>query len=89
VCLHRSATKDVFDGTARWKVTHMGGAPTMLSMIVSAPAADQKPLPGTVRVITGGSPPPPHVLVEMEWLGFVLYNVYGLTETCGVATVCT
>jgi acyl-CoA synthetase (AMP-forming)/AMP-acid ligase II len=68
VCLRRFAAKDVFDGTVRWKVTHMGGAPTVLSMIVSTPAADQKPLPGTVRVIRGGSPPPPHVLVKMERL---------------------
>jgi acyl-CoA synthetase (AMP-forming)/AMP-acid ligase II len=88
VCLRRFAAKDIFDGIARWKVTHMGGAPTVLSMIVNTPAADRKPLPGTVRVITGGAPPLPHVLVEMERLGFVLYHVYGLTETCGVATVC-
>ncbi|RCV46674.1 hypothetical protein SETIT_9G550500v2 [Setaria italica] len=65
---------------ARHRVTHMGGAPTVLNMIVTAPAADRKPLPATVRVVTGGAPPVPQVLLEMEALGFVMYHVYGLTE---------
>nr|TKV98350.1 LOW QUALITY PROTEIN: hypothetical protein SEVIR_9G555100v2 [Setaria viridis] len=76
----------IFDSIARHRVTHMGGAPTVLNMIVTAPAADRKPLPATVRVVTGGVPPVPQVLLEMEALGFVMYHVYGLTETCGAAT---
>lgn len=39
--------------------------------------------------MTGGAPPPPRVFNEMEDLGFVVYHVYGLTETCGAATVRT
>ncbi|CAD6201842.1 unnamed protein product [Miscanthus lutarioriparius] len=39
--------------------------------------------------MTGGAPPPPRVLFAVEELGFVVYHIYGLTETYGPATVCT
>ncbi|XP_037437076.1 probable acyl-activating enzyme 1, peroxisomal [Triticum dicoccoides] len=88
VCLRHFTAALIFDSIARHGVTHMGGAPTVLNMIVNAPAADRRPLPGTVRVMTGGAPPPPRVLAEMEELGFAVYHIYGLTETYGPATVC-
>ncbi|XP_006649346.2 probable acyl-activating enzyme 1, peroxisomal [Oryza brachyantha] len=89
VCLRHFTAKVIFDNIARHGVTHLGGAPTVLSMIANAPAADRKALPGPVRVMTGGAPPPPRVLFAMEGLGFVVYHIYGLTETYGPATVCT
>uniref|UniRef100_A0ACD5WTS7 Uncharacterized protein n=1 Tax=Avena sativa TaxID=4498 RepID=A0ACD5WTS7_AVESA len=89
VCLRHFNAKLIFDCIARHGVTHMGGAPTVLNMIVNAKATDRKPLPGTVRVMTGGAPPPPRVLFAMEELGFNVYHIYGLTETYGPATVCT
>nr|BAJ91230.1 predicted protein [Hordeum vulgare subsp. vulgare] len=89
VCLRHFTAGVIFDSIARNGVTHMGGAPTVLNMIVNAPAADRRLLPGTVRVMTGGAPPPPRVLAGMEELGFVVYHIYGLTETHGPATVCT
>uniref|UniRef100_A0ACD5YVF5 Uncharacterized protein n=1 Tax=Avena sativa TaxID=4498 RepID=A0ACD5YVF5_AVESA len=89
VCLRHFTAKVIFDSIARHGVTHMGGAPTVLNMVVNAPAEDRRPLPGTVRVMTGGAPPLQHVLFGMEDLGFTLYHIYGLTETYGAATVCT
>ncbi|TKV98351.1 hypothetical protein SEVIR_9G555000v4 [Setaria viridis] len=89
VCLRHFTAKVIFDSIARHGVTHMGGAPTVLNMIANLPAADRKPLPGPVRVMTGGAPPPPRVLFAVEELGFVVYHIYGLTETYGPATVCT
>ncbi|TVU48478.1 hypothetical protein EJB05_08116, partial [Eragrostis curvula] len=89
VCLRHFTAKVIFDCIARHRVTHMGGAPTVLNMIANAPASDRKPLPGPVRVMTGGAPPPPRVLLGVEEMGFVVYHIYGLTETYGAATVCT
>ncbi|CAL4928893.1 unnamed protein product [Urochloa decumbens] len=89
VCLRHFTAKVIFDSIARHGVTHMGGAPTVLNMIANAPPADRRPLPGPVRVMTGGAPPPPRVLFAVEELGFVVYHIYGLTETYGPATVCT
>uniref|UniRef100_R7W1B7 4-coumarate--CoA ligase n=1 Tax=Aegilops tauschii TaxID=37682 RepID=R7W1B7_AEGTA len=49
VCLRHFTAAVIFDSIARHGVTHMGGAPTVLNMILNAPTADRKPLPGTER----------------------------------------
>ncbi|GMY28107.1 probable acyl-activating enzyme 1, peroxisomal [Fagus crenata] len=71
------------------KVTHLSGAPTVLNMIINATASERKTLPGKVAIMTGGSPPPPNVLIKMEELGFNVSHSYGLTETYAAGTVCT
>ncbi|CAH9094817.1 unnamed protein product [Cuscuta epithymum] len=88
VCLRRFGPKDIFDNIALHKVTHMGAAPTVLNMIVNSSPADRKPLPHAVKVMTGGSPPPPQLLSKMEEMGFGLIHIYGLTETYGPSTFC-
>lgn len=89
VCLRGVTAKGIFDSIFQHQVTHMGGAPTVLNMIIHAPASEQMPLPGKVSVMTGGAPPPPQVLFKMEELGFNVTHSYGLTETYGPGTVCT
>ncbi|CAN6296642.1 unnamed protein product [Urochloa humidicola] len=86
VCLRHFTARVIFDSIARQGITHMGGAPTVLNMIANAPPADRTPLPGPVRVMTGGAPAPPRVLLAVEELGFVVYHLYGLTESYGPAT---
>nr|CAB3467923.1 unnamed protein product [Digitaria exilis] len=91
VCLRKVTAAAIFDSVARHGVTHMGGAPTVLSMIADAAAEDRRPLPGgrpPVTVKAGGAPPPPRVLLRMEALGFHVIHGYGMTETYGPATVC-
>nr|AHL44982.1 4-coumarate:coenzyme A ligase 4 [Fraxinus mandshurica] len=89
VCLRSVTAKGIFDSIFQHQVTHMGGAPTVLNMIIHAPASEQMPLPGKVSVMTGAAPPPPQVLFKMEELGFNVTHAYGLTETYGPGTVCT
>lgn len=67
----------------------MGGAPTVLNMIINCPEADRKPLPHKVDIMTGGAPPPPLILSKMEELGFRVSHLYGLTETFGPGTSCS
>ncbi|XP_011074098.1 probable acyl-activating enzyme 1, peroxisomal [Sesamum indicum] len=88
VCLRNVTAKGIFNSIARHRVTHMGGAPTVLNMIINALADERRPLPGIVSVMTGASPPPPQVLLKMEELGFNITHAYGLTETYGPGTVC-
>ncbi|CAB4318294.1 unnamed protein product [Prunus armeniaca] len=71
------------DNIVQYNVTHMGGAPTVLNMIVNSPVSDWRPLPRKVEIMTGGSPPPPQILFKMEELGFGVNHLYGLTETYG------
>lgn len=89
ICLRSVSPKGIFDSIALHKVTHMGGAPTVLNMIVNSPVSDRRPLPCKVDVMTGGAPPPPQILFKMEELGFGVSHLYGLTETYGPGTSCT
>ncbi|KAH6834973.1 acyl activating enzyme 1 [Perilla frutescens var. hirtella] len=88
VCLRNVTAKGIFDSIANHHVTHMGGAPTVLNMIINATASEKRPLPGKVTVMTGAAPPPAQVLFEMEEQGFSIAHSYGLTETYGPGTVC-
>ncbi|KAF8406697.1 hypothetical protein HHK36_008788 [Tetracentron sinense] len=89
ICLRNVSPRRIFDSIAIYKVTHMGGAPTVLNMIVNSPVSDRRPLLYKVEVMTGGAAPPPQILYKMEELGFGVSHLYGLTETYGPGTVCT
>jgi fatty-acyl-CoA synthase len=69
-------------------VTHFGGAPIVLNMIVNATDEDRQPFSHTVEVFTAGAPPAPATLAAIEELGFNVTQVYGLTETYGHITEC-
>lgn len=86
ICLRRVSPKEIFDSITLNQVTHMGGAPTVLNMIINS--SDKKPLPHKVEIMTGGSPPPPSILSQIEELGFRVSHLYGLTETYGPGTSC-
>ncbi|CAL9223351.1 unnamed protein product [Arabidopsis halleri] len=88
ICLRKVSPKLIFKNIAMHKVTHMGGAPTVLNMIVNSPVTEHKPLPHRVEIMTGGSPPLPQILAKMEELGFNVSHLYGLTETYGPGTHC-
>ncbi|CAN0919018.1 Isovalerate--CoA ligase AAE2 [Linum grandiflorum] len=88
ICIRKVTPKGIFDSIATHNVTHLGGAPTVLSMIVNSPETDRIPLPHKVSVTTGGSPPPRGVISKMEELGFGVNHLYGLTEVYGPATYC-
>ncbi|OIT06511.1 putative acyl-activating enzyme 2 [Nicotiana attenuata] len=88
VCLRHVSAKEILENISLYKVTYMGGAPTVLNMIVNSSPRDQKPLPHKVKIMTGGSPPPPQILSRMEELGFGVNHLYGLTETYGPGTYC-
>lgn len=88
VCLRRVLPKDIFDSISLHKVTHMGGAPTVLNMIANSLSIDQRQLPHKVDIMTGGAPPPPQIISKIEGLGFRVAHLYGLTEVYGPATSC-
>ena len=86
VCLPRLDPAEVWRLLHAEGVTHLEGAPTVLSMLAYAPEAT--PLERTVRVSTGGAPPSPAILRRMGELGFDVTHLYGLTETFGPAMIC-
>jgi acyl-CoA synthetase (AMP-forming)/AMP-acid ligase II len=86
VCLQKVDPPLVWELLETEAVTHLNGAPTVLVMLTSDPAAQALEHP--VRVTTAGAPPPPTVIARTEALGFRINHVYGLTETYGPITIC-
>jgi fatty-acyl-CoA synthase len=87
VCLRAVRAKPIFDLIADEGVTHLCGAPIVMSALLGAADADRRPLPGRVAFITAAAPPPEQVLADMAAAGFDVTHVYGLTETYGPAVV--
>ena len=83
VCLRAFVPEKVFNLLESQSVTHFGGAPIMLNMLVNAPTNIQKSFDREIKVMTAGAPPPAKVLESMMSLGFNVLHVYGLTETYG------
>jgi fatty-acyl-CoA synthase len=67
-------------------VTHLCGAPAVLSVLLNAPEAHA--LERELVVMTAAAPPSPTILAQTEALGARVVHVYGLTETYGPYTVC-
>ena len=88
VCLRRVEAAPIFAAIAAHNVTHMCGAPVVLSMLIHAPAEARTSFKQTVAIATGGAAPPSAVIAGMEAMGFAVTHLYGLTETYGPSTVC-
>ena len=88
VCCRDITAPALFDAFADEGVTHFGGAPIVLNMLVNAPEHERRDFDQVVNVFTAGAPPAPATLTKIEPMGFNVTQVYGLTETYGPATEC-
>ncbi len=87
VCLRAVRQKPMWDSIADHKVTHMCGAPIVMSTLLSASDEDKRELPHVVEFFTAAAPPPEAVLAAMKDAGFSVTHLYGLTESYGPAVV--
>jgi fatty-acyl-CoA synthase len=87
VCLRWVRAKAIYEAITTHRVTHMCGAPIVMSTLIHARPEDRMELPGRVEFITAAAPPPESVLAGMADAGFNVTHVYGLTETYGPAVV--
>src|SRR5439155_7173729 len=88
VCLRRVDPGLIFPAIERHHVTHMCGAPIVMTMLVHAPAGVKRRFEHAVEIATGGAAPPSAVIAAMESMGFRVTHLYGLTEVYGPATYC-
>ncbi|MGH6945952.1 MAG: long-chain-fatty-acid--CoA ligase [Kiloniellales bacterium] len=88
VCLRKVEPAAIYAAIAEEGVTHLCGAPVVLTMIANAPETARRPFPQRVEVATGGAAPPSAVIEAMEARGFRVTHLYGLTESYGPASVC-
>ena len=87
VCLRQVRAGLMYQLMADHGVTHLCGAPIVMSILLNAPEAEKRPLPQRVEFFTAAAPPPEAVLAEMKANGFNVTHHYGLTETYGPAAV--
>ena len=87
VCLRAVRAAPIFEAIATHNVTHLCGAPIVMSTLLNAPAGERKPLPHGVEFMTAAAPPPESVLAAMKDAGFNVTHLYGLTETYGPAAI--
>ena len=88
VCLRAVDPALIFPMIVEHGVSHMCGAPTVLSLLTTAPEEQRRKFPHPVHIMTGGSPPPAKVIKAMEDLGFKVLHIYGMTELQGPSTYC-
>ena len=88
VCCRDVTASAIYDAISDEGVTHFGGAPIVLNMIVNMPDDARRDFDQTVEIFTAGAPPAPVTLSKIEKLGFSVTQVYGLTETGGHVTEC-
>ena len=88
VCLRDVDPALIFPMIAEHGVTHMCGAPVVLTALIHAPDSVKQRFEHKVEVATGGAAPPSAVIEQMEAMGFRVTHLYGMTECFGPSTVC-
>ena len=88
VCLREVDPIQIFSLIAEHKVTHMCGAPVVLTALIHAPKDVKYKVEHSIDIATGGAAPPSAVIAGMEALGFSVTHLYGMTECYGPSTVC-
>jgi fatty-acyl-CoA synthase len=87
VCLRYVRADAMYDALSRHKVTHLCGAPIVMSLLLNAPDAEKRQLAHEVQFFTAAAPPPEAVLRQMKEAGFNVTHLYGLTESYGPAVI--
>ncbi|WAX96493.1 acyl-CoA synthetase [Aminobacter sp. NyZ550] len=87
VCLRWVRARQMYDAIADHGVTHLCGAPIVMSILINAQDEDKRTFQQQVTFNTAAAPPPEAVLSGMADAGFAVTHLYGLTETYGPAVV--
>ena len=89
ICLRKVEASAVFQKIKAESVSMLCAAPTVLISIVRAPEELRREARRGVRVLTAGAPPAATTIERVEGeLGWVITQVYGLTETSPFITIC-
>ena len=87
VCLRQVRAGAMYEAITAHKVTHLCGAPIVMSTLLNAPDEEKRRIDHKVSFMTAAAPPPAAVLQAMGEAGFEVTHLYGLTETYGPAVV--
>jgi fatty-acyl-CoA synthase len=87
VCLRQVRAEPIWKALDEEGVTHLCGAPIVMSLMISAPKEVKREIDHAVQFFTAAAPPPEKLLADMRTAGFEVTHLYGLTETYGPAVV--
>jgi fatty-acyl-CoA synthase len=87
VCLRQVRAEPIWQAMAEHGVTHLCGAPVVMSLIIGASPELKRKLAFPVEFFTAAAPPPEKLLADMKISGFNVTHLYGLTETYGPAVI--
>lgn len=87
VCLRYVRTEAMWDAILTHDVTHLCGAPIVMTTLLAASDEKKSQLSRPVNFFTAAAPPPETVLADMKSAGFTVTHLYGLTETYGPAVI--
>ena len=85
VCIPRIDPPEIWRLFEEEGITNFSGAPTVLIMLANDPAAHR--LRRRIKVNSGGAPPSPTLIAQMESFNIELQHLYGLTESYGPFTL--
>ncbi|PJK22472.1 AMP-binding protein [Mycolicibacterium goodii] len=86
VCLRAVRAQAMWHAIDRHSITHLSGAPVVLTTLTNAPEAHR--LANPIAITTAGAPPSPTTVAAVRALGATVTHVYGLTETYGPYSIC-
>lgn len=86
ICYRAVRAETMWSLIDRYAITHLNGAPTVLTLFADADQAH--PLSSSLTISNGGAPPSPTIIARIRALGARLVHIYGLTETYGPYSIC-
>jgi fatty-acyl-CoA synthase len=88
VCLGAFDAQRAIDLADRYPVSHLCGAPVVLSEFARAGAQRAFVAGRPLRAAVGGAPPTKETIAAVQKMGITVTHLYGLTETYGPSLVC-
>lgn len=88
VCLPSFDAERALDLVSRYPVTHLCGAPVVLSELARAGSERGFRASRLIRAAVGGAPPTKETIGAVQKMGIQVTHLYGLTETYGPSLVC-
>jgi fatty-acyl-CoA synthase len=88
LCLPSFDAERALDLADRYPVTHLCGAPVVLSELARAGAQRGFRAGRPLRAAVGGAPPTKETIAAVQQMGIRVTHLYGLTETYGPSLIC-
>jgi fatty-acyl-CoA synthase len=88
VCLASFDARGALELADRYPVTHLCGAPVVLSELARAGTRHSFAARRPIRAAVGGAPPTKETIAAVQRMGIAITHLYGLTETYGPSLVC-